>query len=336
MILRKKVQKSIGWRNVISHEKSAFRGNRISGGEGRPHPEDQKAFRSLSQDLQIRAPIHEKMWILRKHFPHRRYLWNSPKLMINYVIADLIVAPAGAKEGGDGGGVQQPVINKNNQSHISSQSQAQEARKEKFLKQSGKMIREKEVNRIMRIFAYCRVSTTEQTTENQITAIRQKGYEVIDSRIVSETVSGSVEAMKREKFKMLINHQMEKGDMLVVLKLDRLGRDNIDVQSTINLLTDKGIKVVCLDLPVADLSSAEGKLMLQMFSAFAEFERNRIRERTKEGLERAKTQGIKLGRPVAKATTLSVQVKKSVGLSQSKTAEVLGLGIATVKRHWNK
>tara|TARA_B100000519_G_scaffold151893_2_gene132865 strand:+ start:118 stop:684 length:567 start_codon:yes stop_codon:yes gene_type:complete len=188
----------------------------------------------------------------------------------------------------------------------------------------------------MRIFAYCRVSTTEQTTENQVLAIRQKGYEVIDSRIVSETVSGSVEAIKREKFKMLINHKMEKGDMLVVLKLDRLGRDNIDVQSTINLLTEKGIKVVCLDLPVADLSSAEGKLMLQMFSAFAEFERNRIRERTKEGLERAKAEGRKLGRPMAKATTVSVQMKKAEGLSQSKTAEVLGLGIATVKRHWNK
>tara|TARA_Y100000296_G_C5148536_1_gene245111 strand:- start:759 stop:1340 length:582 start_codon:yes stop_codon:yes gene_type:complete len=188
----------------------------------------------------------------------------------------------------------------------------------------------------MRIFAYCRVSTTEQTTENQIIAIRQKGYEVLDSRVVSETVSGSVEAMKREKFKMLINHQMEKGDMLVVLKLDRLGRDNIDVQSTINLLTEKGVKVVCLDLPVADLSSAEGKLMLQMFSAFAEFERNRIRERTKEGLERAKAHGKKLGRPEAKATTCSVQAKKAEGLSQSKTAEVLGLGIATVKRHWNK
>ena len=188
----------------------------------------------------------------------------------------------------------------------------------------------------MRIFAYCRVSTTEQTTENQVIAIRQKGYEVFDSRTVSETVSGSVEAMKREKFKMLINHQMEKGDMLVVLKLDRLGRDNIDVQSTINLLTDKGIKVVCLDLPVADLSSAEGKLMLQMFSAFAEFERNRIRERTKEGLERAKAEGRKLGRPVAKTTTLSVQAKKAEGLSQFKTAEILGLGIATVKRHWNK
>lgn len=194
----------------------------------------------------------------------------------------------------------------------------------------------KEVKRIMRIFSYCRVSTTEQTTENQIIAIRQKGYEVIDSRIVSETVSGSVEAMKREKFKMLINHQMEKGDMLVVLKLDRLGRDNIDVQSTINLLTEKGIKVVCLDLPVADLSSAEGKLMLQMFSAFAEFERNRIRERTREGLERAKAEGKKLGRPEAHATTRSVQEKKAKGLSQSETAAELEIGIATVKRHWNK
>ncbi|KDM91867.1 recombinase family protein [Photobacterium galatheae] len=188
----------------------------------------------------------------------------------------------------------------------------------------------------MRIFAYCRVSTTEQSTENQIIAIRQKGYEVSDSRVISETVSGSVEAMKREKFKTLIDHQMEAGDMLVVLKLDRLGRDNIDVQNTINLLTDKGMKVVCLDLPVADLSSAEGKLMLQMFSAFAEFERNRIRERTKEGIERAKAQGKKLGRPEARGTTQAVQAKKADGLSQSKTAEALGLGIATVKRHWNK
>ena len=188
----------------------------------------------------------------------------------------------------------------------------------------------------MRIFSYCRVSTTEQSTENQIIAIRQRGYEVIESRVVSETVSGSVEAMKRDKFKMLVEHQLESGDMLVVLKLDRLGRDNIDVQKTISMLGDRGIKVVCLDLPVADLSSAEGKLMLQMFSAFAEFERNRIRERTKEGLERAKAEGKKLGRPAAHATTESVQAKKTEGLSQSKVADALGLGIATVKRHWNK
>lgn len=193
-----------------------------------------------------------------------------------------------------------------------------------------------EIELMNRIFAYCRVSTTEQTTDNQILAIRNAGYEVTDDRVITETVSGSVEAMKRKEFSTLIDHKLESGDTLVVLKLDRLGRDNIDVQNTISMLTDKSIKIICLDLPVADLGSAEGKLMLQMFSAFAEFERNRIRERTQEGLQRAKSQGKKLGRPEAKATTERVQVAKSSGLSQSATANELGLGIATVKRHWNK
>lgn len=73
-----------------------------------------------------------------------------------------------------------------------------------------------------------------------------------------------------------------------------------------------------------------------MLSAFAEFERNRIRERINEGFERAKAQGKKLGRPAAYNTTVSVQAKKVEGFSQSKAAQALGLGIATVKRHWNK
>ncbi|OUJ34096.1 resolvase [Vibrio parahaemolyticus] len=187
-----------------------------------------------------------------------------------------------------------------------------------------------------RIFAYCRVSTVEQTTENQILAIGNAGYEVEENRVISETVSGSVLAMERKEFKTLVDHKLESGDTLVVLKLDRLGRDNIDVQQTIDALTTKGIKVICLDLPVADLSSSEGKLMLQMFSAFAEFERNRIRERTQEGLNRAKAEGKKLGRPAAKGTTENVQRCKADGLSQSATAKELGIGIATVKRHWNK
>ncbi|EKA7384574.1 recombinase family protein [Vibrio parahaemolyticus] len=187
-----------------------------------------------------------------------------------------------------------------------------------------------------RIFAYCRVSTVEQTTDNQILAIRNAGYDIQESRVISETVSGSVRAMERKEFKTLIEHKLEAGDTLVVLKLDRLGRDNIDVQQTIEQLTAKKIKVVSLDLPVSDLSSAEGKLMLQMFSAFAEFERNRIRERTQEGLNRAKAEGKKLGRPAAKDTTANVQRCKAEGLSQSATAKELGIGIATVKRHWNK
>ncbi|MCO9822915.1 recombinase family protein, partial [Salmonella enterica subsp. enterica serovar Give] len=142
-----------------------------------------------------------------------------------------------------------------------------------------------------RTFAYCRVSTSEQATENQIIAIRQAGYDVLDNRVVSEVVSGGVQAMKRKAFADMVNHKLESGDRLIVLKLDRLGRDNIDVQQAIDMLVKRGIEVVSLDLPVRNLTSAEGKLMLQMFSAFAEFEKSRIIERTKEGLDRAKQEG---------------------------------------------
>ena len=188
----------------------------------------------------------------------------------------------------------------------------------------------------MRTFAYCRVSTVEQSVENQVLAIRNQGYDIEPHRVVSETVSGSIQAIKRQKFKNLIEHTLEKGDRLVVLKLDRLGRDNIDVQQTITLLIEKGIHIVSLDLPISDLSTAEGKLMLQMFSAFAEFERNRIRERTQEGLKRAKEQGKKLGRPAATETLRKVQECKGYGMTQSATAKQLNISIPTVKRHWNK
>ncbi len=192
-----------------------------------------------------------------------------------------------------------------------------------------------------RTFAYCRVSTSEQTTENQIMAIRQAGYDIPDSRVISETVSGGVQAMKRKEFANMVTNKLEgkdkdkPGDKLVVLKLDRLGRDNIDVQQTILMLMEKGIDVVSLDLPVSNLASAEGKLMLQMFSAFAEFEKSRIIERTKEGLERAKAEGKKLGRPVATDTLKRVQEAKAKGLSQSKAVLELGLSLPTIKRNWN-
>ena len=186
-----------------------------------------------------------------------------------------------------------------------------------------------------RTFAYCRVSTLEQDTTNQILAIEKAGYNIDPSRVISEKVSGSVQAMQRGQFKLLVDHKLESGDTLVVLKLDRLGRDNIDLQQTINKLTDKGVKVVSLDLPVSDLSSSEGKLMLQLFASFAEFERNRIRERTSEGLARAVKDGVKLGRPKATSTTAKVQAAKARKLSQAKVAAELGMSLPTVKRHWN-
>lgn len=186
-----------------------------------------------------------------------------------------------------------------------------------------------------RTFAYCRVSTTEQTTDNQIHAIRSRGYEVADNRVITDTVSGSTLAAEREGFQRLLD-RMESGDVLVVLKIDRLGRDAIDVQQTVQRLIDSGISVHCLDLPVQNLSSAEGRLMLQMFTAFAEFERNRIRERTSEALQSRKAEGKHVGRPEAVETTKRVQQHKAEGLSQSKTAAAMGVSLKTVKNHWNR
>ncbi|MNP74129.1 hypothetical protein D3C76_1709510 [compost metagenome] len=73
-----------------------------------------------------------------------------------------------------------------------------------------------------------------------------------------------------------------------------------------------------------------------MLAGVAAFERDRIKERTKEGLKQAQAEGKKLGRPVATGTTAAVQARKAKGLSQSEVAAELEIGIATVKRHWNK
>jgi len=82
--------------------------------------------------------------------------------------------------------------------------------------------------------------------------------------------------------------------------------------------------------------SAEGKLMLQLFAAFAEFEKSIIIERTQEGLEKAKAEGVRLGRSKGSSVNSdAIQEAKKAGLSQSKVAKRLGIGITTVKRHWN-
>jgi putative DNA-invertase from lambdoid prophage Rac len=182
-----------------------------------------------------------------------------------------------------------------------------------------------------RTYFYCRVSTTEQTTANQVQAFKDKGYKIDEAFVVEDTISGSVCAMERKGFRAMVEHKLMKGDSLVVLKLDQLGRDNIDVQQTIKLLMDKGINIHCLDLPTKDLSSSEGQLMYRMFSAFAEFERDRIRERTIEGQARARAEGKVIGRPV-KSSPKKIAELRSSGLSIAKTAEKLNVSIATVKR----
>jgi len=87
------------------------------------------------------------------------------------------------------------------------------------------------------------VSTTEQTVTNQLLALSQRGYTVPPAREVTEIISGGVCAMERPQFRNMVQNKLEPGDELIVLKLDRLGRDMIDVLSTVDMLRAKGIIV---------------------------------------------------------------------------------------------
>jgi putative DNA-invertase from lambdoid prophage Rac len=186
-----------------------------------------------------------------------------------------------------------------------------------------------------RAFLYCRVSTVSQFTENQVRDVKNAGFDVQASRIVEETVSGSITAEKRPGFQKLLE-RMEAGDVLIVTKLDRLGRNAMDVRLTVEQLASAGIRVHCLALGGVDLTSAAGKMTMQVLGAVAEFERDLLIERTQSGLKRAKAEGKKLGRPEATDTTAAVQRLKARDMTQAQVAADLNIGIATVKRHWNK
>lgn len=148
-----------------------------------------------------------------------------------------------------------------------------------------------------RTFAYCRVSTAEQTSENQSQEITAAGFSVKAERVVTETISGSTPALERPAFKKLIQDKLEAGDVLIVTKLDRLGRNAMDVRQTVEALTAKSVRVHCLALGGMDLTSPAGKMTMGVIAAVAEFERDLLIERTQAGLMRAKAAGISVGRP---------------------------------------
>jgi putative DNA-invertase from lambdoid prophage Rac len=142
------------------------------------------------------------------------------------------------------------------------------------------------------------VSTSEQTTENQVQEIAAAGFAIQQHRVVEETISGSSAASQREGFKRLLD-RLERGDVLVVSKLDRLGRNVVDVVQTVEQLAKVGVRVHCLQLGGTDLTSPSGRLTMNVLSAVAQFERELLIERTQAGLKRARAEGKSLGRRAA-------------------------------------
>src|SRR3954471_24548069 len=124
-----------------------------------------------------------------------------------------------------------------------------------------------------RTFAYLRVSTTGQTTDNQLQELAAAGFKVEPRRVVTETISGNVATAQRRGFTRLLD-RLEAGDVLVVTKLDRLGRNVMDVGITVAKLAELGARVHCLALGGVDLTSSTGKLTMNGTTAVGEFERN--------------------------------------------------------------
>lgn len=172
-----------------------------------------------------------------------------------------------------------------------------------------------------RTFAYVRVSTLGQTTENQVLEILSAGFKVDPRRVVSETISGSIATRQRREFNRLVD-RLEPDDVLVVTKLDRLGRNAMDVAMTVAKLAEMGVRVHCLALGGVDLTSSTGKLTMNVINAVAEFERDQLVERTQAGLARAKAQGKALGRPssLTPESRAEIQRRLADGVSVSALA----------------
>ena len=184
-----------------------------------------------------------------------------------------------------------------------------------------------------RAFAYCRVSTSDQTTENQIAEIEAAGFNVEPRRTYRETVSGSVPAMERPEFTRMMD-RLDWDDVLIVTKLDRLGRNSMDVRTTVERLAEENVRVHCLALGGVDLTSAAGKMTMSVINAVAEFERDLLIERTQAGLRRAKAEGKKLGRPRAlndQQQEEAIALRQS-GYSLALVAKTMGVSRSAIQR----
>lgn len=146
-----------------------------------------------------------------------------------------------------------------------------------------------------KIAIYCRVSTREQNTDNQkyilldYAKTQDWDFELFEEK-------ESTRKTRPIKYELLRRLRNKEFDGVCVLKLDRWGRSTIELANEITELKDKGIDFISLRDNI-DLSTASGQLQFNIISAFAQFERDIIRERTKDGLERAKREGKTLGRP---------------------------------------
>ena len=176
----------------------------------------------------------------------------------------------------------------------------------------------------MTVYGYARVSTTDQSLDNQIAALKAAGCE----RVRAEKVSGT-STDGRQELKTLLEF-VEAGDTIVVTRIDRLARSIGDLQDIVRDLRAKGVALKATEQPI-DMTTAAGKCFLDMLGVFAEFETNLRKERQMEGIAKAKAAGVYKGRPPS-VDCAKVKELKAEGWNPSQIAKKLGISRASVYR----
>lgn len=153
------------------------------------------------------------------------------------------------------------------------------------------------------LIGYSRISTNDQSLNSQLDKLKSYGCE----KIYTDTISGS--KSNRPGLDDMLAYA-RKGDIIVVYRLDRLGRSLKDLINLINQFKEKDIGFKSITENI-DTTTPTGNLMFHISGAFAEFERNLIRERTKAGLESARARGRVGGRPT-KITEEKIKMAKAL------------------------
>lgn len=181
----------------------------------------------------------------------------------------------------------------------------------------------------MSIFAYARVSTTDQTIAPQVEQLVRHGVEKVFS---DEATSGMVKGRERPGFAQLLT-TLTKGDTLVVVRLDRLGRSVVDVLQQVEALTARGVVVKSLGEGV-DSSTPAGRMVLGVMASLAAYERELTRERQTAGIQSAKSRGKHLGRPHALTSIQKDHVAQlqNQGVGLKDVARILGCSESTARR----
>jgi putative DNA-invertase from lambdoid prophage Rac len=187
----------------------------------------------------------------------------------------------------------------------------------------------------LRAALYARVSTSDQTCENQLLELRR--YAVARGWTATEFVDQGVSGAKDRRpalDALMTTAKRRRIDVVIVWRLDRFGRSLRHLVMAIEELNSAGVSFVSLGESI-DTSSATGRLLLGVMGSFAEFERERIRERVLAGLQRARSQGKRLGRPRRDLPPEAVRILGVGILSVAQSASRLGVSRSTVKR-WRK